>query len=246
MQSTGKQRWPARTRAWMLITLVAVSIAPAHSASAANTAPALMFVTRAGHSLAVAGKNWGHHVIATAQIGASSGVAAFGTVDRGKFTIAVDFSVACGGITVKVRDFRGHHATLKRSGPLCPNRVGESPPAVTVLLGVPSKIRAHTIGYASTPRTLTMHVGETLKITERRDSAPSFLPAADTQHFLLLEQGGPGSASCMAACVQTGDPFWEWVAMKGGNGTVNLSPSCRQSRPPCELAEPTIEVTITA
>jgi hypothetical protein len=88
MQSTGKQRWPARTRAWMLITLVAVSIAPAHSASAANTAPALMFVTRAGHSLAVAGKNWGHHVIATAQIGASSGVAAFGTVDRGKFTIA--------------------------------------------------------------------------------------------------------------------------------------------------------------
>lgn len=228
-----------------LLVLCLSTIVPRGIAVGATAAPSLAFVTRPGHSLAVAGKNWGHHVVVTARIGASIGGVALGSRAGGRFTVALDFSMACGGISVEVRDLRGDDITLKRVGPMCPNRLGEPAPTVTVLQGVRSASHVRTLGFSSSPRTLAMRLGETLQIIERGDSAPSFVPTADSQHFMLLQHGGTGSTRCSAACAPTGDLFWDWVAVKRGHGTVSLAPACRQSQPPCELPERFIDVTIT-
>ena len=228
----------------IVFSTCALAIAPHGAATAATSSPTLAFVNRPGHSLGVVGKHWGHHVIVTAQIGAARGIAVLGTVTGGNFVLALDFSIPCGGLSVEVRDLRGRDVTLKRPGPLCPNRQGEPPPVVTVLQGTHSAVHARTVTYSSAPRTLTMRLGETLQLTAPGGSTPTFTPMADTKHFLLLEQGSTASAACMAACRPAGDAFWKWVAMKKGHGTVNLSPTCRQSQPPCEIAERAIDIKI--
>jgi hypothetical protein len=244
-QTTRYQGRPLRALALILFMICALSIAPRDTAAAASGGPSLTFVTRAGHSLAVTGGNWGHHVIVTAQIGASRAGDALVTSAGGRFAVALDFSIACGGITVEARDLRGDDETLKRPGPLCPNREGEPPPVLTVLQGVQSTAHVRTIGFSSAPRTLVLRIGETLQLIERAGSSPHFTPSADAQHFVLLQQGGSGSVLCAASCLATGNLFWKWVAAKRGHGTVSLSPTCRQTQPPCEMPERVIDVTIT-
>jgi|SRR5947209_13275201 len=229
----------------ILFAACALVNAPHSTATAATSTPTLVFVTRPGHSLGMVGKHWGRHVIVTAQIGAARGIAVFGTIAGGAFVVALDFSVPCGGLSIEVRDLRGHDVSLKRPGPLCPNRQGEPPPTVTVLQGTRSATRTHRITYSTAPRTLTIRLGETLQLTEPGGSTPNFTPVADTDHFVLIQQESPGSASCMAACVPGGDAYWKWVAVKTGHGTVDLSPTCRQSQPPCEIAERAIDTRIT-
>lgn len=228
----------------ILFTVCALTIAPHGKAIAASGAPTVAFVTRPGHSLALAGKHWGRHVIVTAQIGAARGVAVLGTMPGGNFVVALDFSIPCGGLSVEVRDLRGDDVSRKRPGPLCPNRQGEPPPTVTVLQGTRSAIHTRALTYSAAPRTLAMHLGEELQITEHGGSTPFLLPVADSHHFLLVQQVSPGSSSCMAACSPGGDSFWTWVAVKTGHGTVDLSPACRHSQPPCEIAERIIDITI--
>jgi hypothetical protein len=221
------------------------SVAPRATVIAATVPPSLSFATRSGHSLAVAGKNWGHHVVLTARIGDAIGGAVFGSLAGGRFTVALDFSVACGGITVEARDFRGGDATIRRAGPLCPNRLGERPPSVSILQGSRNTPRIRSLRHPSAPRTLILHLGDALQITEPGGFTPSFTPTADTPHFVLLAQGVRGSAVCtQGPCGQTGDQYWKWIAVKRGRATVSLSPACRQSRPPCEIRESVIDITI--
>lgn len=203
------------------------------------------FVTRPGHALAVSGQSWGPHVIVTAQIGASSAGVSLTTSTRGTFVIGLDYTVACGGVVVDVRDLQGHTATLRRTGPMCPNRVGDPPPKISVLQGTRSATHVRLLGYSSGPKTITLHLGDTLQLIEPGDSTPSFLASADTRHFALLEQQALSSAPCVEmTCAPLGDQFWTWVAIKRGHGTIILAPICRQSRPACEMPDRVIAIVV--
>jgi hypothetical protein len=233
---------------WLTTCLLVVGVFSAvlpGGVRAATGVPSLVFVARSGHTLAVAGENWGRHIVLTARIGDSVGGIVVGSVAGGRFTVALDFSVACGGITVVGRDYRGDEATIRRAGPLCPNRVGERPALVSILQGLQHTPRVRVLRHPRAPRTLTLHLGDELLVTEPGGLTPSFTPTADPQHFALLGHGEQDSAPCMQTpCVQAGDQFWKWIAVKRGNATVSLSPACRLSRPPCELAEAVIDITI--
>jgi hypothetical protein len=183
--------------------------------------------------------------VVTARIGASISGAALTSQSGGGFKVALDFTVACGGISVEARDYRGDDVTARQSGPQCPNRIGDLPPLVSVLAGSAVKPRLHVLKHPVTPRTLTLHRGDALQITEQALPLPTFLPTADTQHFFLFGQGLQKSPNCSpGTCNGPQDQYWTWIAVKPGRATVSLSPACRQSTPPCELAEALIDVII--
>ncbi len=228
-----------------LLSLSAILVTSRETTQAASATPSLVFVTRSGHSLAVVGRHWGRHVVIAARIGATTGGAVLASLGGGTFTIALDFSVACGGISVEARDYRGDDATIRRTGPLCPNRLGEPPPLVSVLQGSESTRPITVLAHPSGPRMVTMRVGDTLDITERGPTTPAFLPTADASHFALLTQGIGKQTRCgQAACGHADDHYWQWVAVKPGRATIGLSPACRQSHPVCGLADRYIDITI--
>jgi hypothetical protein len=228
-----------------LLALCAAAVPSRERALAATVTPSLMLVSQPGHSLAAVGRHWGRHVVVTARIGASIGGVALASQSGGRFTVALDFTVACGGVTVEARDYRGDDVTARRPGPECPNRIGDLPPLLSVLAGTAAVPRLHVLRHAVSPRTLTLHLGDELRITERGLPIPSFMPSADAQHFLLLGQGVQKSPNCsMGTCDAPRDQYWTWIAVKTGRAIVSLAPACRQSRPPCELAEAVIDITI--
>lgn len=231
----------------VLVMSAACTVAPHGAVQAARVAPSLAFVARPGHPVTVAGKNWGRRVVVTARIGDATGGISLGAQSGGTFTVAIDYSVPCGGITVEARDYRGDDATIRRPGPLCPNRIGEPPPVVSVVQGSHRTPRVRVLTHPSTPRKVTLHLGDVLQITEPGGPNPAFLPLADAPHLALLGHAVQESAACtQAPCVQQGDQFWQWIAVQRGRATVTLSPACRQSDPPCERPEALIAITIVS
>ena len=238
---------PFKVIAAVVCLLAVVSLQPAHigSAFAAGSAPTLALVTGSGHALAIAGRAWGKHVVVSARIGDAAGGAALLTSSGGRFTVGLDFTVACGGITFEARDYAGHDLTLRRAGPLCPNRAGDSGPVVVVLRG--RIVHPHPVNVTptSSARRLTIHLGEELVFADTGGPSPFYVPEVDTQHFAVRQHGPRASGPCASAnCIPVTGETWSWVAVKRGSTVLSLSPTCRLSHPACELPDRIITVQI--
>lgn len=202
--------------------------------SVAAAPPALEFTSAPGHMMAASGMNWGGHLVVTARIGSAAGSVVLDSLTGGAFTVGIDFTVACGGLTVEARDFRGDDITIHHMGPMCPNRFGDPPPTVVILQGKARTQHVTSLRHAAGPRALSLRLGDALVITEPGGAAPAFSPTVDSRYFILVSQSMTG----------TGDSRWKWVAVKTGRTALSLSPACRQTRPACQLAEPLIDITI--
>lgn len=212
---------------------------------AATSMPSLHIVKSPGHTLAVSGAHWGRRIVFTARIGDATAGVVLESLSGGRFTVAMDYGLACGGVSVEARDFKGHDLNIRRSGPMCPNRLGEPPPSISVLHGLRSAPHVRTLKHALGPRALTMHLGDDLHITEPGGLTPAFQPDTDAHYFILIDHRTVGFSACLAGpCDGVPEQSWTWVAVKQGSTSVGLTPACRLSRPPCEVAEAALSITI--
>lgn len=230
----------------VLVTIM-VSGTPAHArlpGHATRKAATLKLVTVPRHRLGLSGNGWPHRrtvALAVHQGGTVRGLA-LRTTAKGTFLVGVDNIDMCTGIWAEARDLAGHRARV--NGPVmgCPPPVSPPTPKLSVLKRT-QRTTMHVVRVFGVPsaRTITVSLGDALYFWQPGTGQPFYQVGAPDANLFLIAQGTtPARACAQPNCAQ--GFYWEWLAVRLGTTGIGLSPSCLDSKPPCEL--PSLEVTV--
>jgi len=222
------------------------------AASQAHTAhqqsPTLRFIVKAGYRISLAGKGWAPtaRVTVTARAGGLRSVQLRPT-SQGRFIVGITNIDLCGGSSYAAYDLAGHVATLRGPALMCPNRLPEPDPTLTVLKG--RALHPHTISLLeNAPQgSLTMHVGQLLNVyvsSSMNASTPGTV-RLDGTHWLQTASTTGLICPAGAMCAPQARPFMQWEAVRAGKTMIRITPACRQTVPQCALPDVIVDVFIT-
>ncbi|GAC1334858.1 MAG: hypothetical protein NVSMB22_27440 [Chloroflexota bacterium] len=243
-----------------LMTLLAAACAigavpPGGVTGTQAVAPSLHFTTRAGYKVAVAGVHWGaqRSVLFTVKAAGGPVSVALKSAQDGRFLVGITKIDLCGGSTYRATNM-ATRASVKLKGPalLCPNRLPESKPVVTVLHGTSLPTREVDVVGAELQGASDLHVGDVLAVYEPGNDRPAFVPDVDARYFAPVAHGTqvspcpptPSTRTCTAAT--TVSFYWKWQAIRAGTTGLHLTPACRQAVPACGLADRLVRLHILA
>lgn len=214
-------------------------------AARVQASPSLSLTNALGYVTAVQGHGWSYRRLVALTVlvpGWIVGVE-LQTGVRGYFKVGVGRVGPCPRPSFLAQDTAGRRATIPSGGPYCPTPTDPPRPELRVLKGHAVSTTLHRIVVAGTRAPITMRLGERLRVWEASDAAPSFTPHVDDSFLALLEQYTSPARSCAAVDCARGF-LWTWVAIRIGTTTVDLSPVCLQSHPPCGIPDFAITVHV--
>lgn len=218
---------------------------PASAAAVHRVNPSLRFVHRAGYQLVVAGRGWRpwSPVIFSVRVGAISAGLEVKATRRGAFAIALSHLSLCSEPEFAARDLRSHHASLHGPPLGCPLPANPPMPVLKIIQGKRSAPAVYRIA-GIVPRSVNMRLGDELYIQEDGATLPAYLPYVNAYYLTLVRAGRSSGPGCQLANCNT-NYFWEYAATRLGETVIDMSPACRQVRPPCEAPDFGISVKIS-
>jgi hypothetical protein len=141
-------------------------------------------------------------------------------------------------------DFAGNRAVLHGPPLGCATRTDLPTPTLAIVRGKAVKHRIVRI-FGLQPRALTVHRGDELYVWESGTTRPAFRPGVDPVYLSLLRAGTTPPRACPEVWCDAGFS-WDYVAIRAGHTSVDMSPGCRETAPPCELPDFSIDVQILA
>jgi hypothetical protein len=212
----------------------------------ASSRPSLHVVAISGFRIGTVGTGW--HAAGPVIVRLQSGPWVVGVQVRpardGTFEIGVKRVDLCGGVRFRAVDSAGRSANAHGPALLCAPRLNPPRPLLYVLKGMPlSPTTVRVLGPAR-PAIVRMHVGDSLYLWEPGTDVASFTPSVDPRYLALIAQERTPPRLCPQVDCALGFA-WTWVALRPGVTTIDTSPACRLSTPPCGMPDYGIRVVIS-
>ena len=243
-----KQTQRFRVATALALTLFVGVLAASHAHGAYQQSPTLRFVAKAGYRISLAGIGWAPtaRITVTARAGGLRSVELKPT-SQGRFVVGITHIDLCGGSSYVAHDLAGHVATLRGPALMCPNRLPEPDPTLTVLKG--RALHPHTVSLVeNAPQgSLTMRVGQLLNVyvsSSMNASVPGSIHL-DGTHWLQTASTTGMICPPGAMCAPQARPFMQWEAVRAGKAMIRITPACRQTVPQCALPDVIVDVSIT-
>lgn len=239
-------RFHAATALALALFVGVPAASQAHTAHQQN--PTLRFVAKAGYRISLAGKGWAPtaRVTVTARAGGLRSVQLMAT-SQGRFIVGITNIDLCGGSSYAAHDLAGHVATLRGPALMCPNRLPEPDPTLTVLKGRTLHPHAVSLVVNAPQGPLTMHVGQLLNayVSSPMNSSTPETVHLDGKHWLQTASTTGFICPPGAMCAPQVRPFLQWEAVHAGKAIIRITPACRQTVPQCALPDVIVDVFIT-
>lgn len=230
-------------RTLLCLLLLALWAPGSQTVLAARAGPSLRLGHDAQQRLLVSGSGWK----ANSRIAFSIHLASLATGrelradSRGRFALAVTRLSLCSAPVFQARSLAGQSTTLHGPPLGCATPANPPIPSLHLLQGRAISVQLERI-LGTTPRSVTLHLGDQLYLYESGDTHPGYQPQVDEHYLSVLRQGATPARACAQPECGAGF-FWQYVAAQVGVTAIDLSPACRSLRPPCML--PDLEITVT-
>lgn len=247
---TGMSRVPShpsvmRVLRRLIVVCVTFSLLAAGSSSQAAAKASLHIVPVPAYRISVEGQGWSRSHVVTVSLHAGPWAVSVRIRPNrnGAFTVGARQVDLCGGVSFQARDPSGRTASVRGPQLMCPSMSNPPKPTLTVLKGKQVQARVVRLLAPNRPGAVTIHRGDELYVWEAGTILPAFTPQADETYLELVEEGTTPPRACPQVDCASGF-YWIWLALHTGIANIDLSPACRQSRPPCGMPDFLLRVHI--